>query len=767
MKKRLFALLLALALIGASLPFVSAAYSFYVSYYSETIYAGGVIDLYVYPSEGDPDEYSYQWQYDVAMGDGHWYDVPENDHYSGTKTNHLRMKTSPGAYEDWDKIPFQCVVTKGDIVQYSPDIFMVIYPTDKLAPNMRNWGYGLYEPSITNTTGLSTGDYRSYTANAYAGAKLTISCGNKSIDDKAILRESEVDLTNEIHITENGKTTIAESRTTYIPYTVGSVKVELKQRLTIGGHDLGYFDTKTIHITTAKPTPIATAKAASGCSLLRYPYNESEKLASIPKGASVEILGREGSYYQVYYGGYIGYIGASLLDTSGSPASSLITHVDVTIAPPTAGQTPAFSCNVHTPGCQLYKTDPITWTDASTGKAMRASDRFQEGKRYSVSIWLAVKSGYSFQTNSTGNPSLTGTINSNLPPYIYKAYEQDPREVIELIYTFVAKAPEQTQPPATTQPQSPTTTQPQGHTHSPSAWRTTGAYHYKVCTTCGDMLEQEDHWGGVASCVQTGSCAVCGYSYLETTEDHIPDTSQWTARGEMYHFHKCVLCGAHCDIEDHRWSPTYLYQDGYGHAWICADCKARSEITPHVPGPEATETAPQTCKDCGYIIVPAKNHTHNLTRVEAISAGCTQPGNIEYYTCSGCSDRFLDSAGSARISPDTQVSIPPAGHRISDLWLTDDAYHWRNCATCGEVLEETKMVHEPAGGSCATCGYIGKLPADPTQPCAPTTGPQQTRPQSKKAPLPEWIWIGLVAVAGLILGVTPAIVLSKKKGDMK
>ena len=56
MKKRLFALLLALALICASLPFVSAAYSFYVSYYSETIYAGGVIDLYVYPSEGDPDE---------------------------------------------------------------------------------------------------------------------------------------------------------------------------------------------------------------------------------------------------------------------------------------------------------------------------------------------------------------------------------------------------------------------------------------------------------------------------------------------------------------------------------------------------------------------------------------------------------------------------------------------------------------------------------------------------------------------------------------
>ena len=108
----------------------------------------------------------------------------------------------------------------------------------------------------------------------------------------------------------------------------------------------------------------------------------------------------------------------------------LITNIDVTIPTPVAGQTPAGTCTIVTTGCELYKIDPVTWTDSS-GEFLKSTDKFQEGERYTVSIWVAAKSGYEFQTDASGNPKLTGSINGDLPPYINKAYEQDPAQVIE------------------------------------------------------------------------------------------------------------------------------------------------------------------------------------------------------------------------------------------------------------------------------------------------------------------------------------------------
>ena len=306
--------------------------------------------------------------------------------YSGTKTNHLRLYTSPGNYDGWEEIPFQCVVTASDgTVRHTDNIYMYIYPTDKLIPNMKNWGYGLYTPSITNAIDLYTKDDVNYTASTCAGTNLKIICGSKPVDDKPILRKSEVALTTEIHITENGKTTVSGNYTSNIPYTVGKTQVQIKEKLTIGGHDLGYFDAKTIDITVAKPQVIGTGTAKSDCSLLRYTYNESQKLTTIPKGTSLEIVGEEGGYYQVYYNGYVGYVGKTLLNFGATATGKLITNVDVTIPKPVAGQTPAGTCTIHTTGCELYKTDPVTWTDAS-GKFMKSTDKFQEGQKYTVSI---------------------------------------------------------------------------------------------------------------------------------------------------------------------------------------------------------------------------------------------------------------------------------------------------------------------------------------------------------------------------------------------
>lgn len=766
--KKIISLLLCILMLSGVLAMPVSALSYYVSHYEEAIYAGGVVDLYAYPSVGDPEDYTYQWQYDAGFGDEHWYDIEENSNYSGTKTNHLRMYTSIGNYDSWEEIPFQCVVTASDgTVRHTDNIYMYIYPTDKLIPNMKNWGYGLYTPSITNVTDLYTKDDVNYTASTCAGTNLKVFCGSKPVDDKPILRKSEVALTTEIHITENGKTTVGGNSTSYIPYTVGKTQVQIKEKLTIGGSDLGYFDTKTIDITVAKPQAISTGTAKSDCSLLRYTYNESQKLASIPKGTSLEIVGEEGSYYQVYYNGYVGYVGKTLLNSGAIATGKLITNVDVTIPKPVASQTPASTCTIDTTGCELYKTDPITWTDAS-GKLLKATDKFQEGQKYTVSIWVAAKSGYEFQTDAYGKPKLTGAINGDLPPFINKAYEQDPKEVIELTYTFAGaqKAPEATEPPKSTTPTEPS------HTHTVSDWRTTGAYHYKTCTSCGEFLEQEDHKGGTATCSVKGKCSVCGYEYIEENENHTPDTSKWIARGEMYHFHACRLCGAHCDTEDHRWSPTYLYQDTTGHAWICADCKAHSEVEKHNPGPAATETTPQTCKDCGYIIEPAKNHKHDLTKVPQTPATCMEEGNIEYYTCSGCSNRFADAAGTNTIPADMSVAVGALGHTASDAWYQDGQFHWRTCSVCKAVLEETRMLHEMENEACTTCGYAdsGDLtntepsPTEATVESTPieTTQKEQPSPKQEEAGI-SWLTAVLIGASTFGAAVTATVIILKKR----
>lgn len=287
------------------------------------------------------------------------------------------------------------------------------------------------------------------------------------------------------------------------------------------------------------------------------------------------------------------------------------------------------------------------------------------------------------------------------------------------------------------------------HTHTPSDWRTTGIYHYKVCTACGDFLEQEDHKGGVATCNEKGKCTVCGYAYLEENEKHDPDTSKWTACGNLYHAHLCRLCGAHCDMAD------------------------------HAEGPTGTPDAAVVCRDCGYIMTPAKDHKHNLSKVEKKAPTCIEPGNLEYYTCDGCSDYFADSEGKTKI---TDTVIAPSGHTISDDWQFDVNNHWRTCTVCKAVLSETQMAHEMNGEKCATCSYestplvtdTGKVPETETEPTDTTPLSTDSQPSDQgntdsqsqnegSRGVSGWILllIGLLAVAvGVVVGV---LIFSKKK----
>lgn len=351
-----------------------------------------------------------------------------------------------------------------------------------------------------------------------------------------------------------------------------------------------------------------------------------------------------------------------------------INYVDIVgLNYPTVGDTPDTTFGTADENCTIMDT---TWTDLANGSKLSHGAKFVTGHAYKLSFELWAYNGYIFPNN------VTVYVSGKLATVTKKSdYE------IKVSVEFPALAE-----------QMPT------HTHTPSAWRTTGIYHYKACTTCGDFLEQEDHRGGVATCNEKGKCTVCGCAYIEENEDHVPDTDKWIQRGDMYHYHACKICGAHCDIEDHRWSPSYHSVGSSGHAYECADCHAYSAVLPHEPGPTGTPDAEVVCRDCGYVIAPPIGHEHNLSKVTKKDATCVDPGNIEYYVCGGCSCLFADDREEKMLTKEETV-IPPSGHATSDTWEYNGDYHWRICTTCKTVLPETKMAHKMTDGKCVDCAY--------------------------------------------------------------
>ena len=379
-----------------------------------------------------------------------------------------------------------------------------------------------------------------------------------------------------------------------------------------------------------------------------------------------------------------------------------VTKLDLAVPAPVAGEKPDYTKldgngyysdnGLNGTGTRIYKNGIAWYKSATAVMTPGTGETFQADADYQLKISLLPKEGYFFQEN------VSVTINGKSA-----TVETFDDGSINASVTLKAAGP--------------------AHTHTPSAWRTNQVYHYKACTTCGEFLEQEDHKGGVATCAEKGTCTVCGYAYIDVHENHTPDTSKWTACGNLYHAHLCKLCGAHCDAQD------------------------------HVAGPAGTPDAAVVCKDCGYILTPAKNHAHNLTKVAKKDATCTAPGNVEYYTCDGCSDFFADSKGKTKI---TDTVIAPLGHKISDDWKHDENNHWRTCTVCDEILIETQMAHDMNGETCATCNYANTVPDTGD----PDVDPSGNDDNGKDL---TWLWILLAVLVVIGGGVGCYFAFFKKK----
>lgn len=101
---------------------------------------------------------------------------------------------------------------------------------------------------------------------------------------------------------------------------------------------------------------------------------------------------------------------------------------------------------------------------------------------------------------------------------------------------------------------------------------------------------------------------------------------------------------------------------------------------------------------------------HDLAKVAAEPATCTEDGNDEYWACEACGKAFADADGNEEIELG-DVAIPATGHDPSDEWEGDAGGHWRSCLNgCGERLEYAGHEPEVVGAKEPTCtedGYSG------------------------------------------------------------
>ena len=227
-------------------------------------------------------------------------------------------------------------------------------------------------------------------------------------------------------------------------------------------------------------------------------------------------------------------------------SSALVKNVPT----PVAGNTPSFSFTLGANCYGFYPTEPVTWYDETAKRFLKSDDTFIQGHRYRVQIWLAAdrENGYTFKVTN-GNPDVNVTLNSFTPDSVVTAYEQDPREVISIGYTFPAcKA--HTCAPTLVAKQEPTCLMPgfkayyecscgkcfedaagkkeitdmDGYGilaalgHVEGSWSYNGTHHYKKCTRCQEVIPgtTDAHIGGNASISQTGICSICGSSYKGT-----------------------------------------------------------------------------------------------------------------------------------------------------------------------------------------------------------------------------------------------------------
>lgn len=160
------------------------------------------------------------------------------------------------------------------------------------------------------------------------------------------------------------------------------------------------------------------------------------------------------------------------------------------------------------------------------------------------------------------------------------------------------------------------------------------AKHDKVCQGCNTTVATEPHNNAGAN----GSCSVCGHGCAHVNVTHHDAKSHTCTDAGTIEYWSCNVCGQKF-----------------------SDVAKTQQIT-DITNPED----------------PA---AHSLGKTDRVEPPCTTDGNIEYYTCSVCKNKFSDNAGTVKVD---NVTIPALDHDMAPATCTKPAHCKRTGCTYTE-----------------------------------------------------------------------------------
>ena len=243
----------------------------------------------------------------------------------------------------------------------------------------------------------------------------------------------------------------------------------------------------------------------------------------------------------------------------------------------------------------------------------------------------------------------------------------------------------------------------EGEVTTPATCTTPGEKTF-TCTACSatktEVIHATGHTPGAAVC-ENKVAATC------TTAGSYDEVVYCTACGnEVSRTQKTIDKLAH-DYDTTKW----VKADENQHGHKCKNCDAITNLTAHVPGAAATETTPQLCTKCGYVIAPATHPNHTWVFVAETPATCNATGVKEHYKCD-CRRKSVTD-GVYDIVSDTELilAINPANHTGApdSKWHSDSANHWQEYTCCHARANEA--AHSGGAATCtaqAVCQVCGR-----------------------------------------------------------
>lgn len=297
-------------------------------------------------------------------------------------------------------------------------------------------------------------------------------------------------------------------------------------------------------------------------------------------------------------------------------------------------------------------------------------------------------------------------------------------------------------------------TKQEGHSYS-EEWAFDETHHWHACSDdgCDAISEKAAHiWGEgeelkAATCTESGviayTCTQCGYQMEETIDFSGHRYGAWevivpascSAKGERQR--TCEECGdiqteeldllEHALVQHEAQEPTctqpgwdaYVtcsecdyttyaeraplghkpdgewHSDANGHWQVCAVCGEAVEAAPHISSGAATETQPEVCATCGYIIAPAIGHEHTADMTRWY---CDETSH--WRRCTGCEERLMAAEHSGGTASCTEQAVceicsePYGGlsaHSFTqyisnhDATCTEDGTKTAKCDNCAQT----------------------------------------------------------------------------------